>query len=58
MHAQSDFDNVQVGPQDTDAVFKDFIAQFVVMSEGNDPHFTQVCNRYNAQGRLGYLGYG
>lgn len=50
---------LEVGPQDTGKVFASFIGGFKCLEAGVDePTFSRVCNRYNARGRLSYLGYG
>lgn len=52
----TDFDGLQAGPQDTATVFDAYVAKFDCMESG-DAGFEAVCNRYNARGRLTYLGY-
>ena len=52
----TDFLNVHIGPQDTARVFDGFVNQLNCIESG-DTGFDATCNRYNAQGRLGYLGY-
>lgn len=54
--AYSDFTSVQVGPQD-ESIFTELIEKFKCVGP-TDPHFLRVCNKYNAQGRLGGLGFG
>jgi hypothetical protein len=52
--SQMVFSGLALGPQDSD-VFTSMMQDCVF--EGTDAQFLQVCNKYNAQGRLGALGF-
>lgn len=53
--AVTDFFNVKVGPDES--IFSSLLEDYKCITAATDPNFLQTCKQYNAQGRLGYLGF-
>ncbi len=53
----STFHDIQLGSQDEQSLFVDFIAAHPCI-DNTMPHFLQTCYTYNAQGLMNMYGYG